>query len=79
MGPRHPEGYPSLRVFLRPRLEVPEECEILWIEERLFRTVRRGPGARLRDVVRKTTAEGHPEHRARQAGTWLRHPLLSGG
>jgi hypothetical protein len=30
-----PRGYPSLRVFLRPRPEVPDECEILWIEERL--------------------------------------------
>lgn len=30
-----PRGYPQLRVFLRPRREVPDECEILWIEERL--------------------------------------------
>jgi hypothetical protein len=30
-----PEGYPPLRVFLRPRPEIPDECEILWIEERL--------------------------------------------
>src|SRR4051794_19952139 len=28
-------GYPPLRVFLRPRPEVPDECEILWLEERL--------------------------------------------
>src|SRR5436305_1716212 len=30
-----PESYPPLRVYLRPRPEVPDECEILWIEERL--------------------------------------------
>jgi hypothetical protein len=30
-----PKGYPPLRVFLRPRPDVPDECEILWVEERL--------------------------------------------
>jgi hypothetical protein len=30
-----PEGIPPLRVFLRPRADVSNECEYLWIEERL--------------------------------------------
>jgi hypothetical protein len=28
-------GMPLLRVFLRPRADIPMECELLWIEERV--------------------------------------------
>jgi hypothetical protein len=30
-----PRGIPPLRIYLRPRADVPEECELLWVEERL--------------------------------------------
>lgn len=30
-----PRGIPPLRIFLRSRADVQEECELLWIEERL--------------------------------------------
>src|SRR5438067_894032 len=29
-----PEGLPSFRVYLRPSAGVPNECDLLWIEER---------------------------------------------
>jgi hypothetical protein len=28
-------GIPLLRIYLRPRADLPTECELLWIEERL--------------------------------------------
>jgi hypothetical protein len=28
-----PRGIPPLRIYLRPRADVPTECELLWIEE----------------------------------------------
>lgn len=28
-----PRGIPPLRIFLRPRPGVPDECELMWIEE----------------------------------------------
>lgn len=31
-----PAGIPPLRVYLRPRPGVPNECELMWIEERLL-------------------------------------------
>lgn len=30
-----PGGIPPLRIYLRPGLEMPEVCELLWIEERV--------------------------------------------
>jgi hypothetical protein len=30
-----PEGIPPLRIYLRPRPNVPDECELLWIEEKV--------------------------------------------
>lgn len=30
-----PYGLPPLRIFLKPRDEVPDEAELLWIEERV--------------------------------------------
>lgn len=29
-----PKGIPALRLYLRPRREVPDECEWLWIERK---------------------------------------------
>lgn len=31
-----PGGEPPMRCYLRPRSGVPDECELLWIEERLL-------------------------------------------
>jgi hypothetical protein len=30
--------HPHLRVYMRPRVDVPDECELLWIEETPVRT-----------------------------------------
>jgi len=30
-----PVGIPPLRIYLRPRPDVPSECELMWVEERL--------------------------------------------
>src|SRR4051812_6961221 len=30
-----PRGIPPLRIYLRPRADSGDECELLWIEERL--------------------------------------------
>jgi hypothetical protein len=30
-----PGGIPQIRIFLRPREDVPDEAELLWIEERV--------------------------------------------